>query len=208
MLRKAGRQHGAPIYVETRPMYLHLTAERFNELDGARYAGAPPLRLAADQAALWTGLRYGDIDVLATDHSWLLRDKLDSTNGRNGTVQAFLNKALPCHALVRRCREGRISMSISSRRPQPSEAFWSGTSKRHSGHRSRRQLQWDPTEQRIIDATAMHTNADFSPYDGWVVTWSRYTTTIGRGEIVAQDAKVTALRGRGRIVQRKLFRLL
>src|SRR3954469_22880426 len=40
---RRGRHQGIPVYVETRPLYLHLTAERFEEPDGAKYAGAPPL---------------------------------------------------------------------------------------------------------------------------------------------------------------------
>jgi dihydropyrimidinase len=35
---------GVPVFVETRPLYLHLTAERLAEPDGARYVGQPPLR--------------------------------------------------------------------------------------------------------------------------------------------------------------------
>lgn len=70
---------GVPVYVETRPLYLHLTRERFEEPDGAKYAGAPPLREAGGRAALWAGLRFGDVDVVVTDHaSWMLADNLDA----------------------------------------------------------------------------------------------------------------------------------
>jgi dihydroorotase-like cyclic amidohydrolase len=47
------RAAGLPVYVETRPLYLHLTRERFAEPDGAKYVGAPPLREQADRDALW-----------------------------------------------------------------------------------------------------------------------------------------------------------
>jgi len=37
------RAAGLPVYVEIRPLYLHLTRERFAEPDAAKYVGAPPL---------------------------------------------------------------------------------------------------------------------------------------------------------------------
>ena len=86
-----GRRRGVPVYVETRPIYLHLTRQRFEEEDGAKYAGAPPLRDQADVDALWAGLQFGNIDSLATDHApWMLAEKLDpsldATNLRQGVA--------------------------------------------------------------------------------------------------------------------------
>ena len=38
------RARGVRVYVETRPLYLHLSEERLREADGAKYVGQPPLR--------------------------------------------------------------------------------------------------------------------------------------------------------------------
>jgi dihydropyrimidinase len=47
----------------------------------------------------------------------------------------------------------------------------------------------------------MHSNADYSPYDGWEVTgWPE--VTISRGEIVAVGDDVRAAAGRGRLALR------
>ena len=52
--------------------------ERFEEPDGAKYVGAPPLRTQADRDALWRGLAAGDIDTVCSDHApWTLDAKLD-----------------------------------------------------------------------------------------------------------------------------------
>src|SRR5262249_44123561 len=51
----AARAEGLPIFVETRPLYLHLTADRYRERDGALYVAMPPLRAGDDRAALWRG---------------------------------------------------------------------------------------------------------------------------------------------------------
>src|SRR5437773_979280 len=63
---RRARAAGLPVYVETRPLYLHLTRERFAGPDAAKYTGAPPLREACDRDALWAGLAAGD-DVALWD---------------------------------------------------------------------------------------------------------------------------------------------
>ena len=75
---RRARAAGLPVYVETRPLYLHLTRERFAEPDAGKYAGAPPLREASDREALWAGLAAGDVDTVCSDHApWTLDAKLD-----------------------------------------------------------------------------------------------------------------------------------
>lgn len=59
---------GVPISVETCPHYLNFVSERVAEGDTSLKC-APPLRGAANQAALWEGLLDGSIDSLASDHS-------------------------------------------------------------------------------------------------------------------------------------------
>jgi dihydropyrimidinase len=69
---------GVTVFVETRPIYLHLTRERFEGPDRGLYVGQPPLREQRDQDALWAGLANGSIHVVATDHVAYRRDvKLD-----------------------------------------------------------------------------------------------------------------------------------
>src|SRR5207237_10703981 len=70
---RPARAAGVPVYVETRPLYLHLTRERFAEPDAGKYVGAPPLREACDRDALWAGLAAGDVDTVCSDHApWTL----------------------------------------------------------------------------------------------------------------------------------------
>ena len=64
------RNNGVDVYAETCPQYLLLDDERYKEPDfnGAKYVMSPPLRTKESNAALWEGLRIGDIQVVATDH--------------------------------------------------------------------------------------------------------------------------------------------
>ena len=64
---------------------------------------------------------------------------------------------------------------------------------------------WNPHDTRVIDGSTMHSNAGYSPYDGWRITgWPELT--ISRGEIVARAGEtgieVVGEPGRGRWVKR------
>ena len=201
-----GRHRGVPVYVETRPLYLHLTAERFDEPGAAKYAGAPPLRAASDQAALWAGLRVGDVDVVATDHApWMLADKLDpatdATNLRQGV--ADLETCLPM-LWSEGVARGRLSVErfAAVTATNPARLFGLAPRKGTIAVGSDADLVvWDPDEVRVVDGASMHTRADYSPYDGWEVRgWP--AVTISRGQVVARGAAVDAVPGRGRLAPR------
>jgi allantoinase len=65
---RAARAEGLPVSVETCPHYLHFAAEEI--ADGATLCKcAPPVRRGANREELWSGLREGVIDLIATDHS-------------------------------------------------------------------------------------------------------------------------------------------
>jgi dihydropyrimidinase len=59
----------------------------------------------------------------------------------------------------------------------------------------------DPERERTVGVGMLHSDVDYSPYDGMVLrgfpTW-----TISRGEVVVADGELTAERGRGRLVER------
>ena len=71
---------GLPVYVETRPMYLHLTQEVYQRPDAGLYLGGPPLREKWDQDVLWESIANGTVHTIGTDHTGYSRDaKLDPT---------------------------------------------------------------------------------------------------------------------------------
>src|SRR5262249_54321327 len=75
---RQARAAGLPVYVETRPLYLHLTRARVTQPAPAQYVGAPPLPEHADRAALWRRPAAGYIDPACSDHApWTLDAKLD-----------------------------------------------------------------------------------------------------------------------------------
>jgi allantoinase len=67
-LAAEARARGVDVSIETCPHYLFFTEDDVERL-GAVAKCAPPLRDAKEQAALWTQLLAGAVDIIASDHS-------------------------------------------------------------------------------------------------------------------------------------------
>ncbi len=203
---RRGRQRGAPLFVETRPLYLHLTEERFAEPDGAKYVGQPPLRRQTDVAALWQGLQTGDIDTIGTDHApWRYADKvvpgMDLTTIRPGV--ADLDTMLPM-LWSEGVTTGRISRQrfVAATSTNAAKLFGLFPRKGCIAPGADADIViWDPVRSQAVRAADHQTNADYSPYEGWNVTgWP--VTTISRGQVVYHQGVVQGASGRGQVLAR------
>ncbi|MGA9348794.1 MAG: amidohydrolase family protein [Anaerolineae bacterium] len=194
-----------PVYVETRPLYLHLTQERFLDPDGAVYVGQPPLRETQDVAALWEGLGKGTIHTVATDHApWTREQKLDPSlnvaNLRPGVsnLQVMLPMLYSDGVL-----KGKISLGqfVALTSTNAARLFGLYPRKGTIAVGSDADLVlWDPTESRVIRGAEQFSRAGFSIYEGMEVTgWPRIT--IRRGQVVYEDGRIIAQPGSGQLVQ-------
>ncbi len=197
---------GVPVYVETRPFYLHLTRERFLEPDGAKYVGQPPLRDAEDVAALWAGLRQGTIHTVCTDHApWVLAAKLDPdltiTRLRPGAEN--LQTMLPM-LYSEGVRRGRLSLGrlVEVLSTNVAKLFGLYPRKGTIAPGSDADIVvFDPALTRTITAGMLQSNADYTVYEGWEVTgWP--ATTLRRGEVVFDGDRLVGQPGSGEIVPR------
>ncbi len=203
---RAARAEGLRVYVETRPLYLYLTRERFEEPDGAKYTGAPPLREPADVRAIWAGLQNGEVQSVCTDHApWTLRQKLDPSltvaTVRNGV--ADLETLMPM-LFSEGVHTGRISLGrfVELTSTNVAKLFGLYPQKGTIAVGADADLViWDPHLSRTVDGASMHSRAGYSVYDGRDVRgWPVYT--ISRGDVVLDGMRVTAEKGRGRWVRR------
>jgi len=197
---------GLPVYVETRPLYLHLTRERFAEPDGAKYVGAPPLREQADREALWAGLAAGAVDTLCSDHApWTLDDKLDpaldAVTARQGV--ADLETLMPM-LYSEGVHAGRISLDrfVALTSANAARIFGLYPRKGAIAVGSDADIAlWDPGHTRTIDGARMHSLAGYSVYDGWQVRgWPRLV--VRRGQVVLADGEIMARPGEGQWLRR------
>jgi dihydropyrimidinase len=197
---------GLPVYVETRPLYLHLTSERLAEVDGPKYVGQPPLREQHDLEALWAGLRQGAIHTVCTDHApWTLEAKLDPalsiTNLRPGVEN--LQTMIPM-LYSEGVRRGRISLNklVEVASTNAAKLFGLYPRKGTIAVGSDADLVlFDPNLTRTIDSTMIKSRASYSVYEGWQVTgWP--VLTVRRGDIVFANDVVTGQPGSGMLLKR------
>jgi dihydropyrimidinase len=199
------RARGVPVYVETRPLYLYLTRERFEDDDRGKYVGQPPLREQHDLDALWAGLSAGLIHTVCTDHApWSLEAKLDPalsiSNLRPGVEN--LQTLIPM-LYSEGVRTGRISLSrlIEVTSTNAAKLFGLFPRKGTLGVGSDADIViFDPHLERTIEPSMLKSNADYSVYDGRRVTgWP--VITLRRGQVVYDDDRLLAEPGSGAVLQ-------
>src|SRR2546426_8963461 len=66
---RAAKARGVRVSCEATPHHLVLTDEACRDYDPAKHKMNPPLREAADVAALRAGLADGTVDAIASDHA-------------------------------------------------------------------------------------------------------------------------------------------
>ncbi len=201
---------GLPVYVETRPMYLHLTQEVYLRPDAGLYLGGPPLRDKWDQDMLWEGIAKGTVHTIGTDHSGYTREqKLDPAqdlaNKRLGltNLQEYLPMMFSEGVLT-----GRITLEqfVAVTSTNAAKLFGmyprKGTIKVGSDADI---VIWDPGLKRTIRDEDQFSRAGYSTYAGREVTgWPR--TTIRRGEVVYDDGDVISVPGSGKFIPGAPFR--
>jgi dihydropyrimidinase len=203
---RRARAAGQPVYVETRPIYLHFTRDAFERPDGALYVGNPPLGGQADQDALWHGLQSGDIHTCCTDHAaWKREQKLDPdltvATARPGTSD--LETLLPL-LYSEGVRTGRLSRQrfVQVTSTNAAKLFGMFPQKGTIAVGSDADVVvWDPQLTRTVDGAETVSAAGHSLYDGWEITGGP-AVTIGRGEILYSEGSIVADAGRGRLVRR------
>jgi dihydropyrimidinase len=195
---------GLPVYVETRPLYLHLTDEVYLRSDVGLYMGTPLLRGKRDQDALWEGIAKGTVHTIGSDHTAFSKEaKLDPTqtvaNMRAGfsNVQEY-RPMLYSDGVV----TGRITLEqfVDVTATNPAKLFGMYPRKGVIQVGSDADVViWDPTARKAIRDQDQLSNSRYSLYTGRELTgWPK--TTIRRGEIVYQDGKMIGRPGTGKFI--------
>jgi dihydropyrimidinase len=209
---RRARATGAQVYVETRPAYLYLDRSRY-ELPGRqgnKYVTWPPLRESADQLALWEGLRNGEIQTYATDHTtWTAAQKMNPAltfaeiPGGVSNVQTSIGMLFAEGVAKGRLTENQF-VAVCSTNPAKLFGLWPAKGTLAVGADADVMLI-DPTRRFRIQSRAMESRSDFDPYEGYEATgWP--STVISRGEVIVDDGRVRSRPGRGRLLRRARYR--
>jgi len=202
----AARAEGLPLFVETRPLYLHMPPQRYHGHDGPLYVAQPPLREAADQEALWRGLRDGSIDTVASDHAPWTRElkmdpKLDVAHCRSGVAE--LDTMLPL-LYTEGVATGRLSLErfVALTSTNAARLFGMYPRKGTIAVGSDADIAiWETRERRTVRDADLFSRAGHTVYAGRELrAWPH--VTIRRGEVVFEAGKILGQPGSGQPIGR------
>jgi dihydropyrimidinase len=206
------RSKGAEVYVETRPAYLFLDRSVYERpgRDGNKFVTWPPIREVSDQRALWEGLRSGEIQTYATDHTtWLAAEKMNEgltfAHIPGGVANVQTSTGMLYNEGV---RTGRIALtqfvSVTSANPARLFGLWPRKGVLAVGSDADIMII-DPNRSFTIRSRSMLSRSDFDPYDGYeALGWP--ILTMVRGEVVVEDGRVVGTPGWGQPIARQRFR--
>jgi dihydropyrimidinase len=205
---EAARRRGQKnLWLETCPQYLFLDESRYSlgNNEGLKYVMCPPLRSPADNAALWMGLNSG-IDVVGTDHcpfffeTQKLMGKDDFTKCPSGAPGIEERIPLMYGAVA----SGKLTLRRFTDLccANPAKIFGLYPRKGVIAKGSDADIVIiDPEKRRTISHNMLHSNVDYSAYEGISVQgWP--VCTISRGEVIARDGEFCGKAGRGKFLQR------
>jgi allantoinase len=195
LLRDA-RARGLPITVETCPHYLTFAAEEI--ANGATVLKcAPPIRGRENRDKLWAALREGVIDLIATDHSpcppglkYLGAGNFMFAWGGIASLELSL-AAVWTEARTRGFTPADVARWMCERPARL--AGLEGAKGVIAPGMDADLVVWDPAEEWMVDAAALHQRHKLTPYAGRRLT-GRVRRTYVRGERVYADGALAAAR--------------
>jgi len=187
---------------EVTPHHLFLSSRRLCSL-GTIALTNPPLRSRSDQEILWSSLKSGVIDIIASDHApHALDEKMGDSAWEIAPGFPGLETIVPL--MLTQINEGRLSLSrfvqISSKRP--AEIF------RIEGRGVLKEGSFadfvviDMKREWKVDSSKFHSKAKFSPFDGWRVR-GKVTKTFVNGRLIMDEGEIVGKPGEGKILCRE-----
>lgn len=185
-----GRARGLPVMGETCTQYLFFSIDNLRQPDGAKWVCSPPMRTAADNAALWAALRDNSLQVVSTDHCPFFYDGTQPIE-YDGQAIAIPGKELGMGRFDKIPNGvpgiedrmlilwtygvglGRLSLNrlVEIGCTNPAKIFGLYPRKGTIVVGADADLVlWDPNLKRTLGARASHQRTDYNLYEGWEIT--------------------------------------
>jgi dihydropyrimidinase len=203
---------GAPVYGETCPHYLLLTAKDIDlpGMEGAKYCCSPPPRDENSQEILWRSLKSGVLQLVSSDHAPYRFDASGKIPDGDSTSFKQIANGLPGLELrmpllfSEGVLKGRISMSQFVALTSTNHARMYGLYPQKGTIAPGADADlaiWNADRKVTIAADGLHDAAGYTPYEGRKVTgWPE--TVLSRGRIVVANERLHVERGSGRFIAR------
>jgi dihydroorotase len=195
------KKAGLPVSCEVTPHNLLLSSEQYRR-SGFFALTDPPLRTREDVSALWSALKRGVIDAVASDHApHAFEEK--NVNSVWEAKPGVPGLETTLSLLLTRVNEGRLSLAelVRLTAEEPAKIF----------HLSRRGFleegNWadfvvvDMKREYEIDSSVFLSKAKYSPFDGMHVKGKAVKTFVN-GCLVMDEGEIVAEAGTGEVVGR------
>ena len=201
----AAKNRGCEIYVETCPQYLEFTCDVYKREDGRNFVCSPPMKGEESRQALWTALKAGYIDTVATDHcpfqsyekDWGKDDFTKIPNGCAGVENLYPYMLAAANA-------GKISFekAVEVCATNPAKIFDCPSKGSLAVGKDADLVLYDPQKDFTVHADNMHSACDHTIWEGH--TFHGYPVrTYLRGQLVYADGVFKGKPGMGKFVKRE-----
>ena len=209
------RNRGVHAFAETCPQYLFLDDSYYDQegFEGAKYVMTPALREKWNQDELWKGLKFGDLQSIATDHCpFCFKDQKvlgidDFSKIPNGAPGVENRMSLVFNGGV---KKGRISLNkfVELTSTAAAKTFGLFPKKGTIAVGSDADIVvFDPNRKETIsvnNACTHHMNVDYNSYEGFEVTGFT-ETVLSRGKIIINNCEYVGKKGDGHFLKRGLY---
>jgi len=194
------KKAGLPITCEVTPHHLLLSSGHLKRYKTLALVD-PPLRTKKDVMALWSALKQGSVDAIASDHAphTIEEKKIKSVwDAKPGIPGLETTLSL----LLTQVNEGRLTMAnlVRLTSEKPAEIF----NLRNRG--TLKEGNWadivvvDINRKYKIDSSNFHSKAKYSPFDGWKIMGKPIKTFVN-GQLVMDEGDIVTKPGTGQIVR-------
>ena len=198
---RAARRRGQTVHAEVCPHHLLFERADHEGADALRYVMTPPLREAADRAALLDGLRSGDVTTYASDHCHLRLDRdkapVQGDFTKIPTGLPGIGARLPLGFALGGDDPLAVERLVDAACAQPARIFGLYPQKGVLAPGSDADIVvWDPSAPARLTLEAMNDGLDWTPYEGIEVP-GRVCDVLARGEHVVADGRFAGEEHRG-----------
>jgi dihydropyrimidinase len=209
------RNRGVHAFAETCPQYLFLDYTYYEKpgFEGAKYVMTPALREKWNQDKLWRGLKFGDLQTIATDHCpFCFKEQKELGIGNfskipNGAPGVENRMSLIYNGGV---VAGRISLNkfVELTSTAAAKIFGLFPKKGTIAVGSDADIViFNPERKETISVSntcTHHMRVDYNTYEGMTVQGIA-ETVISRGKVVVNNCEYTGKKGDGKFIKRSLY---
>ena len=198
------KTEGHELYIETCPQYLEFTCDVYKREDGRNFVCSPPMKGKESQDALWTAIKSGTIDTVATDHcpfqsyekDWGKDDFTKIPNGCAGIENLY-------PYMLDAANSGKISFerAVELCSTNPAKIFGCDDKGSIEIGKDADIVIYDKDKDFTISVNNMHSDCDHTIWEGKKLHGYPVQTYL-RGSLVYDNGDFVGTPGNGKYVKR------